>query len=105
MINFNTYLNNYCTHLYDFVSEINTKSWFTDNIFKPEYKAIRKEYLKLIFLAYKTSILMNHQDNVADLLKLRTKIYSFIENFNQLHTSIYTVKYLKTISELSKVKN
>lgn len=104
MINFNTELNTYCTHLYDFVSEISEKAWFTQRVSKPEYAGIKKEYLKLLFLAYKTSIVKNHQDNLQDLIKLRQETYSFIEHFNEVSTSLYTEKYLKMISEISKIK-
>lgn len=104
MINFNPYLNNYCTHLYNFVNEVSEKSWFTQIISTPEYTNIKKEYLKLIFLAYKTSSIKNHQEDLTGLIKLRNDTYSFIEHLNELSAGIYTENYLRRISEISRIK-
>ena len=104
MMNLNPYLNNYCTHLYNFVNEISEKTWFTQLISRPEYANIKKEYLKLIFLAYKTSSIKNHQEDLTNLIQLRKKTYSFIDHFNELSIGNYTENYLKMISEISKIK-
>lgn len=65
---------------------------------------LKKEYIKLLFSAYKATTLENYEDeeNILAVLEVNSHIKLFLNELERLEIKYSTSKYLRLINEIAK---
>lgn len=65
---------------------------------------LKKEYIKLLFSAYKATTLENYEDeeNILTVLEVNSHIKLFLNELQRLEIKCSTSKYLRLINEKAK---